>query len=230
MVDVIYEDNHILVCIKPQNVPTQEDISKDKDMLTMVKEYIKEKYDKKGNVYVGLVHRLDRPTGGVMVFAKTSKSASRLCEQIKIKDFSKKYFAVVYGKPRIKSDFLVNYLKKDERRNKVQVVPKKAKDAKKAELLYNVIKTKNNLSLIDVNLYTGRSHQIRVQLANIQNPIYGDNKYGSGINKGKNLALWAYHLSFIHPTTKQELSFTACPPTKDLPWEYFAEDIKKICK
>lgn len=230
MVDVIYEDNHILVCIKPQNIPTQQDSSNDKDMLTMVKEYIKEKYDKKGNVFVGLVHRLDRPTGGVMVFAKTSKSANRLCEQIKTKDFSKKYLAIICGKPRIKSELLVNYLKKDERENKVQVVPMLTKDAKRAELLYNVVETKNNLSLIDVNLYTGRSHQIRVQMANIKNPLYGDSKYGKMLNKGQKLALWAYYLSFIHPTTKQKLSFTVCPPTDDLPWKYFADEIKKICK
>ena len=131
--NVVYEDNHIIVVVKPQNVPTQEDESKDKDLLTMVKEYIKVKENKPGNVYVGLVHRLDRPTGGIMVFAKTSKSASRLTQEMHTGDFKKRYLAVVVGKPREKRAKLVNYLLKNARSNTVQVGPEVTTNAKRAE-------------------------------------------------------------------------------------------------
>ena len=150
--NVIYEDNHVIVVIKPQNIPTQEDESKDKDLLTMVKEYIKEKDNKPGNVFVGLVHRLDRPTGGVMVFAKTSKAASRLSAQIAENEFKKRYLAVVLGKPREKRLKLVNYLQKNARTNTVQVVPELTTGAKRAELEYEVLESKEKVSLVDVKL------------------------------------------------------------------------------
>ncbi|MBQ3495050.1 MAG: RluA family pseudouridine synthase [Clostridia bacterium] len=226
MVDVIYEDNHIIVCTKPQNVATQADISGDEDMLNMVKMYVKEKYNKQGNVYVGLVHRLDRPTGGVMVFAKTSKAAGRLCEQIKQNIFKKKYYAVVVGEPRIKTATLKNYLKKDEKENIVKIVPQTLSGAKYAELSYNTLKTNNKLSLVDVDLKTGRSHQIRVQLAYNGNPIFGDAKYSTKIN-GQNLSLWAYYLEFIHPTTKQKMTFKVLPPMETQPWKNFEDIISK---
>ena len=230
MVDVIYEDNHVLVCIKPQNIPSQADDSNDLDMLTMVKNYIKEKYNKPGNVYVGLVHRLDRPTGGIMVFAKTSKAAARLSEQIKTKDFQKRYLTVVCGKPKYNAENLVHYLKKDTKENKVKIVPSSEQDAKRAELNYKVLATyEEQLSLVDVELLTGRSHQIRVQMSSIKTPIFGDSKYGGDIIKGQKLSLWAYNLSFMHPTTKQKLNFTVCPPTDALPWRYFENTIKKHC-
>ena len=136
--NVLFEDNHIIVVVKPQNIPTQEDESKDKDLLTVVKEYIKEKENKPGNVYCGLVHRLDRPTGGVMVFAKTSKAASRLSTQIADGSFHKRYLAVVLGKPKEKRMRLVNFLKKNPRTNIVQVVPELTTDAKRAELEYTL--------------------------------------------------------------------------------------------
>lgn len=231
MVDVIYEDNHVLVCLKPQNIPTQADESKDPDMLNMVKNYIKEKYKKPGNVYVGLVHRLDRPTGGVMVFAKTSKCASRLSKQIQSKEFQKKYLTVVCGMPKYETDKLVHYLKKDTKENKVTIVPSSIDGAKRAELEYKVIENYNNqLSLVEVNLFTGRSHQIRVQMSSIKTPIFGDSKYGGDIVKNQKLSLWAYSLSFLHPVSNQKMTFTVCPPVDNLPWRYFEKTIKQICK
>lgn len=209
MLNVIYEDNHILVVIKPQNIPTQEDSSGDKDMLTLVKEYIKEKYDKPGNVYVGLVHRLDRPTGGVMVFAKTSKAAARLTEAIKSNEITKTYLTIVNGVPKVKKQKLVNYLKKNEKTNIVSVVGPAVSGAKYAELNYETLSSLNGTSLLSVNLITGRSHQIRAQLSHMGNHIYNDFKYGSK-TKG-NLMLWAYKLVLLHPTTKQKMTFTVFP-------------------
>ena len=226
--NVVYEDNHIIVVVKPQNVPTQEDESKDKDLLTMVKEYIKVKENKPGNVYVGLVHRLDRPTGGIMVFAKTSKSASRLTQEMHTGDFKKRYLAVVVGKPREKRAKLVNYLLKNARTNTVQVVPELTTNAKRAELDYVVLDDNEKVSLVEVNFATGRSHQIRVQLKNIGCPIYGDVKYGGDkLAKGHNLALWAYELKFVHPTTKENMTFKCYPPEDITPWNVFNLDIVK---
>ena len=226
--DIAYEDNHIIVVVKPQNIPTQEDESKDKDLLTMVKEYIKVKENKPGNVYVGLVHRLDRPTGGVMIFAKTSKAASRLAEQIKNGEFQKTYLAVVNGKPREKRAKLVNFLLKNARTNTVQVVPELTSNAKRAELEYEIIEDKEKVSLLKINLHTGRSHQIRVQMKNIGCPVYGDVKYGGDIlAKGHNLALWAYELKFVHPTTKENMTFKVYPPETLVPWKVFNLDIVK---
>ncbi len=222
---VVYEDNHILVVIKPQNIPSQGDNSKDLDMLTMCKEYIKEKYNKTGNVYVGLVHRLDRPTGGLMIFAKTSKAASRLAESMKAGEFTKKYLAVVVGKPKYAEDRLVNYLKKDTKDNVVRVVPQFEEGAKYAELSYKTLDNNSKLSLLEVQLATGRNHQIRVQLSTIGNPVFGDVKYGGDIVKGYNLALWAYKLSFEHPISKQVMNFICYPPVEDTPWKYFKVDV-----
>ncbi len=226
--NVVYEDNHIIVVIKPQNIPTQEDESKDKDLLTIVKEYIKVKENKPGNVYVGLVHRLDRPTGGVMVFAKTSKAASRLTQEMHTDEFKKRYLAVINGKPREKRAKLVNYLLKNPRTNTVQVVPELTTNAKRAELKYEVLDEKEKVSLVSVQLLTGRSHQIRVQMKNIGNPIYGDVKYGGDIlAKGHNLALWAYELKFVHPTTKENMTFKCYPPEDIVPWSVFNLNIVK---
>ena len=209
---VIYEDNHIIVVEKIPNVPSQSDKTGDIDMLTMVKQYIKEKYNKPGNVYLGLVHRLDRPVGGIMIFAKTSKAASRLSDQVREKVFKKKYLAVVDGKLENKSGTLEDYLYKDERNNISKVVNKNKKNAKLAKLDYEVIKYDEvkNLSLVKVNLHTGRHHQIRVQLSNFGHSIFGDQKYGTR-GQGKQIALWAYELTINHPITKEEMTF------KDLP-------------
>ncbi|MGN1227369.1 MAG: RluA family pseudouridine synthase [Christensenellales bacterium] len=226
MLNVLYEDNHIIVVVKPQNVPSQADESNDKDMLTMVKEYVKEKYDKPNNVYIGLVHRLDRPTGGVMVFARTSKAAERLSKQIADKELKKYYLAVVEGAPKDKFNRLVNYLKKDEKNNKVSIVPILETGAKRAELEYNTLsKYEDKLSLLKVQLFTGRSHQIRVQLSAIGNPIVSDVKYGAKLKICKDLSLWAYKLILTHPTTKKVMQFSCYPPTENVPWKYFNLDI-----
>ncbi|MEG1751706.1 MAG: RluA family pseudouridine synthase [Clostridia bacterium] len=217
--DVIFEDNHLLVVQKPQNVPTQADSSGDLDLLSMAKAYVKETKNKKGDAFVGLVHRLDRPTGGSIVFAKTTKSASRLSAQIVKGKFEKKYFAVVYGNPRSKSGRLVNYLKKDEQTNIVSIVPMSEKGAKRAELVYEVLEEKEGISLIGVQILSGRSHQIRVQMANLGHPVWGDSKYGT--SKAENLALWAWSLSFFHPVKKSKMTFISLPPEDDQPWKMF---------
>lgn len=202
MINVIYEDNHILVVEKPINIPTQEDNTKDKDLLTLLKEYIKEKYNKPGNVYLGLVHRLDRPVGGIMVFAKTSKAASRLSEQVRNKTFKKIYNAVVIGNISEKGH-LEDYLLKDTKRNIVKV----DKNGKLAILNYRKLKNKDNYSLVEIDLETGRSHQIRVQMSNHGYPLYGDQKYNKTAKVGEQIALFAKKIEFVHPTTKEELTF-----------------------
>ncbi len=208
--NVLYEDNHIIVVEKPINIPTCEDDSKDLDLLSIVKLYLKEKYNKPGNVYLGLVHRLDRPVGGVMVFAKTSKAASRLNEQIKNDEFSKKYYAVIDGILKEKEGKLEDYLLKDVKTNKV-VVDKKGKYAL---LEYKVIDEKEKLSLVDINLHTGRSHQIRVQFSSRNYPLYGDQKYNKDAKAGEQIALFSYFLSFKHPVTKEIMEFKLDLPNR----------------
>ena len=219
--EILYEDNHVIVVLKPHNVPSQEDQSKDKDMLTMVKEYIKEKYNKPGHVYVGLVHRLDRPTGGIMVFAKTSKAASRLSEQFRNGEAEKTYFAVVKGNLKLPQTKLVNYLLKDTINNKVKVVPMSTEGAKRAELDYTLLESVEGLHLLKVKLATGRGHQIRVQLSTIGNPIVGDQKYGGEDMEKVNLNLFAVELKFLHPTTKNKMVFRAYPPETKTAWCLF---------
>ena len=210
---IIYEDNHLLVVIKPANIPVCLDSSNDKDLLTLLKEYIKEKYQKPGNVYLGLVHRLDRPVSGIMVFAKTSKAAERLTNQIKNKEFIKTYYAVIEGIPKEK-DTLKDYLKKNEKTNTSYVTNES--DGKLSILDYTLIKTKNNLSLVKINLQTGRSHQIRVQFSSRNYPLYGDHKYNKNFvdNNKEDIALIAKELSFYHPTTKELLHFEIDLPKK----------------
>lgn len=211
--NVIYEDNHIIVVEKIINIPSQADKTGDMDMLTIIKDYLKEKYNKPGNVYLGLVHRLDRPVGGVMVFAKTSKAASRLSEEVRNKTLQKTYLVICNGKMEKDKDTLVDYLWKDEKKNTSYVVKKTKKNAKEAVLDYEVLKydDKQNLSLLKVNLHTGRHHQIRLQLSSRMHAIYGDNKY-HGRGAGTGIRLWAYELKFKHPVTKEELTFKISPP------------------
>ncbi len=204
--NILYEDNHIIVAIKPAGILSQEDHTKDVDMLTLLKQYIKEKYQKEGNVYLGLVQRLDRNTSGIMVFARTSKAASRLSEQIRNHDIFKKYLAVVEGIPK-KEQTLKNYLLKDEKLVKSFVTTKE--EGKLAVLDYEVIASNDNQSLISVLLHTGRHHQIRVQMGNIGHPLVGDHLYGSKANVRYHLH--AYYLAFVHPITKEVLKFTNIP-------------------
>lgn len=209
---VLYEDNHIIVVEKPVNIPSQADKTGDIDMLTIIKACLKEKYNKPGEVYLGLIHRLDRPTGGVMVFAKTSKAASRLSEQVRNKEFEKKYLCIVDGKLEEKNGTFRDYLLKNERTNTSKVVEAKTKNAKEAILDYEVLKYNEeiNLSVIKILLRTGRHHQIRVQFAHRNHSLYGDQKYGTR-GRGKQLALWAFSLSFKHPITKERLNFEDYP-------------------
>lgn len=209
---VIYEDNHIIVVEKPVNIPSQGDKTGDTDMLTIIKEYIKEKYNKPGNVYLGLIHRLDRPVGGVMVFAKTSKAAARLSEQVREKEFQKSYLVIVDGKMEKEKGTLEDYLLKNEKTNTSKVVKEGTKNSKYAKLDYEVLKYDKelNLSVLKILLHTGRHHQIRVQLSSRGHSIYGDQKYGTR-GRGKQIALWAYKLTIIHPITKKEMTFTSIP-------------------
>ena len=209
---VIYEDNHIIVVEKPVNIPSQQDKTNDTDMITIIKEYIKEKYNKPGNVYLGLIHRLDRPVGGVMVYAKTSKAAARLSEQVRNKEFEKTYLVVVDGKMEQKTAILEDYLLKNERTNTSKVVKENTKNSKYAkleyeELLYN---EEINLSVLKIKLYTGRHHQIRVQLSSRNHSIYGDQKYGTR-GRGKQIALWAYEITIKHPITGEKMTFKTLP-------------------
>lgn len=215
---ILYEDNHLLVVEKPVNIPSQGDSSGDPDLLSLLKSDIKERYQKPGNVYLGLVHRLDRPVGGVMVFAKTSKAASRLSEQIRSQAFGKYYLALVHGRPKDKQGRLEHYLKKDRTSNMVQVVSSSDPGGKHAILDYQVLKSTEKFSLVHVNLLTGRSHQIRVQFAAIGHPLFGDQKYGAHLNvPGQQIALWSHQITFRHPTTKEEMTFTSHPPAEH-PW------------
>ncbi len=200
--NVLYEDNHIIVVFKPAGILSQKDKSGDDDMLTIIKSFLKEKYKKSGNVYLGLVHRLDRPVSGIMVFAKTSKAASRLSEQIRNNKIHKKYRAIVHGYLDNKEGTLVNRIEKLDNKKVLLDTP----TGKEAILNYKVIKEKNNLSLVDIDLITGRYHQIRLQFANINHPLYGDYLYNKSDN-GK-LALVSYSLSFTHPVTKENMIFT----------------------
>lgn len=209
MINVLYEDNHIIVVEKNINIPTQEDDSKDMDMLSIIKSYLKEKYNKPGNVYLGLIHRLDRPVGGVMVFAKTSKAASRLSEQVRNHTIQKKYYAVVEGNLK-NSGILEDKLLKNHKTNMVTV----DKKGDYAKLEYKLISNINNLSLVDINLITGRSHQIRVQFSSRNNPLYGDQRYNKKAKVGEQIALFAHSLAFTHPTTKELMTFELPIPNR----------------
>ena len=209
---IIYEDNHIIVVEKIPNIPSQGDKTGYIDMLEIIKKYIKEKYNKPGNVYLGLVHRLDRPVGGVMVFAKTSKAASRLSEEVRSRQLKKEYLVVVDGKFEKNKDTLEDYLLKNQQKNISRVVKEGTKNSKLAKLDYETLKYNSeiDLSVLKVLLHTGRHHQIRVQLSSRGHSIYGDQKYGTR-GRGKQIALWAYKLTIIHPITKKEMTFTSIP-------------------
>ncbi len=213
--EILYEDNHVIVVVKKANVLSQSDDTRDTDMLTLVKKYIKEKYNKPGNVYVGLVHRLDRPVGGLMVFAKTSKAASRLAEQVRNHTFKKKYLAVVCDNGLKDEDTFKDYLLKDKNNNGVVTSKERGKDS---ELSYVVLDRTDNLALVDISLKTGRHHQIRVQFSSRGHALYADHRYGTA--NGENIALYAYKLEFVHPTRKEVMTFTKMPPREGI-WKKF---------
>ena len=223
---VIYEDNHIIVVEKKPNIPSQKDKTEDIDMLTIIKQYIKEKYNKPGEVYLALIHRLDRPVGGVMVFAKTSKAAARLSEEVRSRNLKKEYLVIVDGKMKKEEGTLEDYLLKNEKTNTSKVVKEGTKNSKYAKLDYKVLKYNEeiDLSVLKINLHTGRHHQIRVQLANSGHSICGDQKYGTR-GRGKQISLWAYKLSFTKKKKKKQLTFYSIPE-KIGSWKIL-EDVNK---
>ncbi len=227
MLDILYEDNHLIVCYKPKGLLSQPDISDEIDITKLLKDYIKEKYNKPGNVYLGNVHRLDRNTEGVMVFTKTSKAAARLSEDIKNHTFKKEYLAVVEGSVQNKKDTLIDYLKKDEKLLKSIITNNKSDQ--EAILNYEVIdytKVDNReTTLVKIELKTGRFHQIRVQMSNIGHPLYNDNKYGAKGSQLHELPLQAYKLTFYHPVTKEVMSFSKV--NYDYVFKYYKDIINK---
>lgn len=222
--DILYCDNHLLVAVKPFNMPSQADSSRDTDMLTELKKYIGIKFNKPGNVYLGLVHRLDRPAGGVMVFARTSKAAARLSEQFAKHSQGRRYMAVTRGEWKGSVHPVDHLLKGAD--GMVRVVKEGTPGSKRAELISTPIASKDGLTLTDVELMTGRAHQIRVQHQHMGHPLWGDNRYGGG-KSGQQLALWAYSLTIKHPTKDEMLTFTA-PPPKAAPWNIFSDEIEGI--
>lgn len=223
-IPILYEDNHVIVVVKPVNMPSQADPSGDLDVLSAVKADIKARFHKPGDVYVGLVHRLDRPVGGAMVFAKTSKAAGRLSEAVRTRTIAKEYVAVVHGRPPAESDRLTHYLWKDASKNKVFAVRKNHKLAKEAVLDYTCLGSADGFSLMRIQLHTGRTHQIRVQMAEIGCPLYGDQKYGAQVNRpGQQTALWSTLLDFPHPTKDERIRTTSMPPMEH-PWNLWAQE------
>lgn len=220
---IVYEDNHLLVVVKPPNMPTQADASGDPDLHGTMKRYIAEKYDKPGAVYLGLVHRLDRPVGGLVALARTSKAADRLSEQVRAKTLSRQYVAAVHGSAPQRAE-LCDWLLKDGQTNTVRAVAAGTPGAKDARLALEKAGEADGLSLIRVKLFTGRSHQIRVQTAHAGFPIWGDARYGAG-RPGEQIALWGAHLGLVHPTKREEMRFTAMPPRDARPWRGFGKEI-----
>ncbi|NJX15466.1 pseudouridine synthase [Tamlana crocina] len=220
---VLYEDNHIIIVNKRAGDIVQGDKTGDKPLSDVVKEYIKDKYNKPGNVYLGTVHRLDRPTTGLVVFAKTSKALPRLNKLFVSKDIKKTYWAVVKKQPPKKADTLINWLKKNPKNNKSTAHNKEVKDSKKAILHYELLKALDNYFLLEVNLETGRHHQIRSQLSAIGCPIKGDLKYGfDRSNKDASIHLHAKHIEFVHPVKQEPISVSA-PLPDDAIWKACSE-------
>ena len=221
MINIVYEDNHVIVAVKPPNMLSQADKTKDADILSQVKEYIRVKYKKPGNVYVGLVHRLDRPVGGLMVFARTSKAAARLSAQMREHAMGREYLCVTEG--QVKDKFtLINYLMQNERMNRVMVCDADERGAQEAILHGHCLARKNGTSLCSLRLETGRKHQIRVQMKEMGAPLWGDHRYGHGI-PGQQIALWGYKLTFEHPTTKNIMTFQHLPCGSV--WNTYADEL-----
>lgn len=219
MLDIIYEDNHLIVINKPVGKLVQGDETGDEPLSDTVKSYIKEKYNKPGNVYLGVVHRLDRPTSGVLLFTKTSKALSRLNKQFKERESKKTYWAIVENKPLKNEERLIHHLKRNHKQNKSYAYPKPVKDSKKAILNFKFVKSLNNYHLLEIDLETGRHHQIRAQLSAIGCVIKGDLKYGaSRSNADGGIHLHAKSLEILHPVKKNVMTFEADLP-KDNLWQ-----------
>ncbi len=219
--DILFEDNHLIIINKRPGDIVQGDKTGDLPLSEIVKLYIKEKYHKPGNVFLGVVHRLDRPTSGAVIFARTSKALSRLNEQLKERKIKKTYWAIIKGKPKVEQAKLTHYLKKNSKNNKSSAYDSIVEGSKKAILNYHLIGSSDNYSLLEVDLETGRHHQIRAQLSKMKMPIKGDLKYGfPRSNKNKGISLHARKLEFIHPVKKETIKLTAPTPPDDL-WDKF---------
>ncbi|MGB0979401.1 MAG: RluA family pseudouridine synthase [Croceimicrobium sp.] len=219
---ILFEDNHLLILNKLAGELVQGDHTKDKPLLEMARDYIKERYNKPGNVFCGLVHRLDRPTSGIVVFAKTSKALTRMNKIFEQREVSKVYYAVVQNKPANSEERLVHYLRKDAKKNKSFVRPESDKSAKKAELLFRLKAASQKYFLLEVELYTGRHHQIRAQLSAIGSPIKGDLKYGfARSNHDASISLHAGRISFKHPVGDELITIKAANPGEDAIWRIF---------
>ncbi|MGC6284415.1 MAG: RluA family pseudouridine synthase [Polaribacter sp.] len=211
--DILFEDNHIIVVNKQPGDISQGDKTGDTPLSEVVKSYIKDKYNKPGNVYLGVVHRLDRPTSGIIIFARTSKALERLNKKLRDKDIQKTYWAVVKNRPPKSADTLIHFLKKDHQKNKSKAYEKEIKDSKRAILHYSVLKELDHYHLLEIQLETGRHHQIRTQLSHIGSPIKGDLKYGfPRSNKDASIHLHARKIEFVHPVSKERLTIEAKPP------------------
>ena len=222
---ILYEDNHLIAVNKLPSEIVQGDKTGDVPLSEDVKQYIKQKYNKPGNVYLGVIHRIDRPASGVVVFARTGKALTRMNELVKERKIEKKYWAIVKNKPENDKGELRNFLLKNEKKNKSFVVESKKEGAKEAILTYCLINESRDYKLLEINLLTGRHHQIRAQLSAIGCPIKGDLKYGfDRSNKDASISLHARSVSFIHPVTKQQINILADPP-KDTLWNYFSENL-----
>lgn len=217
--DILFEDNHLIIINKKPGDIVQKDKTNDISLLEIVKEYLKRKYNKPGNVYLGLIHRIDRPTSGLVMFAKTSKALSRMNNMLKGKMIVKTYWAITKNKPEKKSSQLVHWLKKNEKKNKSTHFSRETKNAKKAILDYTIIKELENYFLLEIIMGSGRHHQIRCQLQAIGCPIKGDLKYGAKrSNSDGSIDLHAKHLKFIHPVTKKEINLNA-PVRENKIWQ-----------
>ena len=216
-IEILFEDNHLLVINKPRNVLSQEDHTGDPDVLTLCKAYLKKEYNKPGNVFLGLIHRLDKPVSGVMVLAKTSKAASRISEQVRKRSLKKTYLTIVHGSAP-ENGFLDDHLLKDSKKNITRIVPAGTRGAKEARLTFEKIAEKSGKSLLQVHLITGRPHQIRVQLAGHGYPIVGDSRYGNP--SAEDICLHSWKLELTHPTLKEDAQFLGNPP-KSGTWKIF---------
>ncbi len=223
---ILYEDNHVIVAIKPPNLLTQSDATGDESLLDQIKEYVKETYNKPGEAYIGLVHRMDRPVGGLLCFARTSKAASRLSEQVRVHELNRQYVCIVEGDAPDQFTY-VDYLVKDEEHNKVAVLPSYLKMQGKEAILHGrTVARRDGLSLVAIQLETGRAHQIRVQMQHHGYPLWGDNRYGNG-KRGQQIALWGFRLSFEHPVSKERMLFIA-PVPEAKPWLFFERELRGL--
>ena len=223
---IVFEDNHLLVINKKAGQLVQGDKTGDLSLLDLLKNFIKVRDQKPGNVFLGLVHRIDRPTSGLVIYAKTSKALSRLTQMVKNREIKKTYWAVVPKTEIPKSQQLTHYLQKNEKNNKATVFPKATEGAKEAILNYEIVKILDNFQLLEVDLETGRHHQIRAQLSKIGVPIKGDLKYGSArSNPDGGIHLHARQLEFLHPVTKENIKITAPVPQNDAVWKA-SEDLE----